>query len=74
MEVVLFLQQYLWFRCWTVWVTETLGTYFSPAVGDWCAYHLGIVHSLMDVAEECRDWQGYRNCRDWIRGYEGRRK
>jgi len=74
MEVVLFLQQYLWFRCLTVWVTETLGTYISESVGDWCTYRFGIVHSLMEVAEYRRDWQSYRNCRDWIRGYEGRRK
>jgi hypothetical protein len=72
--MISFLQEFRWFRVLTLWVTETLGTYLSRSVGDWCAYHFGIVHALLDVSEERRDWESYRNVRDWIARFEKRAK
>ena len=74
MDICLFMQQYRWFRYFSVFITETFGTYLGHSVGDWWAYHFRIPHSLMEVAEELRDWKSYRNCARWIRKYEEGRK
>jgi len=68
------LQAFVWWRRLSVVIAEAVGSRWGHAAGDWCVYHLGIVHAMMVATEgDAELTREHAQLRRWIENYERQR-